>query len=310
MSEIVRLARKALRRSRGAWSRGLVRLREPVFLRQDARSEEALRAVASADDKVALLVTVAFKRADLIEAQADLLRRFYDDSYTHVVVDNSPDGSWRDEIREVCKEAGSYYVPLPRNPAKKASYSHGFALNWAYRNIIREASVQYFGFLDHDIFPFRPVSYQEIVQLQGSIGHFQRSREYFFYWPGLVFFRKDFFSDGDVDFKPCTLGGVYLDTGGANWAAYYSRMSTSELDVFDIHDVWADEPSAKFDKRAATKTMQEAAFTILDERWVHLVNGSNWAGTDMEGKTGRLWDFMATRLAPESGTDRKTLDEG
>lgn len=252
----------------------------------DARAVEA--AVQEGRGKQALLITVAFNRADLIQWQAELLNEHFLDAYHYVVADNSPVGPQRQAIRSVCDEMGATYIPLPPNPATGASLSHGLALNWVHRNVVEQADVDYVGYLDHDIFPIQDVSYRDITRSQRTFGHFQRAGQFHFYWPGLFFFASDFFRKGTADFRPVRLKGIYIDTGGGNWGRYYSRLHPESLSCFKLEDVWAHDPTAGFDKKSTHQTLQESAFTLFDRNWVHLVNGSNWAGLDTRAKTDHL----------------------
>ncbi len=260
---------------------------------RDMDKAEVDAAIAACRGKDALLITVAFNRPDLIELQSRSLRAHFTDSYQLVVVDNSPKAELREQIRRVCLNSGASYISLPRNPAKNGGDSHGLALNWAQRNLVAHAGTLYVGHLDHDIFALRDVSYSETIRTQKVYGHFQNWSGYKFFWPGLCFFASNFFDPERSDFRPKWFGDVYADTGAGNWLLYYSKMDVEGVKCFELKDVWADDITREFDKKGSGRSQQEAAFTLFDQDWVHLVNGSNWANVEMEGKIDRLRALLA-----------------
>ncbi|MFC7488052.1 glycosyltransferase family A protein [Knoellia sp. CPCC 206453] len=220
---------------------------------------------------------MAFNTPALIARQADALQENFSDSFVHVVVDNSTLKDARREIRALCEDAGAEYVSLPPSHATTGSQSHGLALNWATTNVLRRSQSEYFGFLDHDIFPFAPCSYAEVLQEQSSYGHFQRAGEHRFYWPGLMFFTRKFLSQGTYDFQPRWLGRHYGDTGAGNCTSIYPKMDLDALRAMTINDFHAKDPSRSYVKTSTPLAFQTEAVTVLDDLWLHLINGSNWA---------------------------------
>ena len=293
-----RAGRKVLRTVRRKADRVRMNQRAKSFYRT-IPSAEVDAAVAAAQAKDALLVTIAFNRPDLLELQAELLNQHFLDPYHLVVGDNSPSPDSRQEIRRVCEHLGVSYVPIPPNPSTDPSRSHGLALTWVHRNVLERADVAYFGYLDHDIFPIRDVSYRDVVAAQGAYGHFRRAGRYLYYWPGLHFVANDYFARGNADFRPTWFGDVYADTGASNWKRYYSKLETNDLACFELENVVADDVTRPFDERTAQHSLQEAAFTLFDRDWLHLVNGSNWAGLDTDQKTA--WLHAALSSTKEGG---------
>lgn len=250
------------------------------------------------------LVTVAFNTPVLIAAQADALRQNFTDSFVHVVVDNSTDTEARHEIRALCEQMGSEYVGLPPSHATAGSQSHGLALNWATTNVLRRSHSQYFGYLDHDIFPFAPCSYAGVVEEQGSFGHFQRAGGRRFYWPGLMFFDRSFLARGPHDFQPRWLGRHYGDTGAGNCTSIYPTMDLDALRTMTIHDFHATDPSRPYVKTSTPLAFQAEAVTVLDDCWLHLINGSNWAADShhaqkLDDLTDILHSWSGRRISGE-----------
>jgi hypothetical protein len=244
----------------------------------------------------ATLVTVAFNAPELVAIQIEALREQFADSFVHVIVDNSSRPDARRAIRALCARTDVEYVPLPPSHATSGSQSHGLALNWATANILRSSAADYAGFLDHDIFPFAPCSYGEVISRQGSYGHFQHTSNSHFYWPGLMFFAPEFLATGSYDFQPRWVGRHYGDTGAGNWPAFYARLDLDALRVMSIEDFHATDPSRPYVKHATPLAFQSEALTILDGSWVHLINGSNWAGDSrQDAKLVALRDFLQSK---------------
>jgi hypothetical protein len=53
---------------------------------------------------------------------------------------------------------------------KDPSVSHAMALNYLYDNYVSVSHAQYFGILDHDIFPIAPVQISDKLQNQPFLG--------------------------------------------------------------------------------------------------------------------------------------------
>lgn len=270
------------------------RLAQSRRYERTGRDLPGLERIADRSARVrATLVTVAFNTPALIASQADALHENFSDSFVHVVVDNSTLTGARRDIRALCEDAGAEYVALPPSPARTGSQSHGLALNWATTNVLRRSASAYFGFLDHDIFPFARCSYAALLQEQGSYGHFQRAGGQRFYWPGLMFFNRQFLSRGTHDFQPRWLGRHYGDTGAGNCTSIYPKMDLDALRTMTINDFHAKDPSRAYVKTSTPLAFQAEAVTVLDDHWLHLVNGSNWAAdSDHAQKLDDLSDIM------------------
>jgi hypothetical protein len=236
---------------------------------------------------------VAFNRAELVGWQAERLSRFFTDSFVYVVADNSSDLDSRDRIRATCAAANAHYVSLPPMPTSLTPpQSHGLALNWIHHNISKRSRACYIGYLDHDIFPMQPVGYADIIEQQGSYGRIQRRGAFCYYWPGLMFVSRKFFGRR-ANFLPRMLGpvgeasAVYGDTGAGSWR-YSSRSRHPEPPRFFQEEYVKDLESEPVAAVEGEDALPESRLEVFDREWLHLVNGSNWAGVDMEAKMDRL----------------------
>lgn len=285
--QLVRTVRRLLRN----WYR-LTRARK--FYSADAQTGSSADTFQRSMGKDALLVVIAFNNPHLVELQIASLNRFYRDSYWFVVVDNSSDASARTELQQLCSDSHVGYISLPPNPGTSPSESHGLALNWSYRHLAKACSTEYFGFLDHDIYPIRDVSYLRIIRRQGPYGRAQHIGPKWYYWPGFVFFRHDFFGTRQANFLPhsgLNAGPAIGDTGASNWYSHYSHLDIAEMAFPDEQYVLASG-GRPVNSLPPDAEKQRDYFELFDGSWIHLVNGSNWKAVDMAAKLDHLEEYL------------------
>ena len=99
------------------------------------------------NEKSVDIITIAFNNLELIEYQTHFLAKNIQDSYTHIVVDNSTDTEIRLQLYDYCKNNDIAYIGLPKNWSNKVgpSYSHATALNYVYKHVIRKRQPFAFG---------------------------------------------------------------------------------------------------------------------------------------------------------------------
>jgi hypothetical protein len=211
---------------------------------------------------------VSFNSALVVRYQAKLLRKYLHDAYAHTIFDNSPPGPRRQAIRDLCIGEGISYVELPRTPfAGNPSKHHGAALNWICRRYIAARRVRYFGFLDHDIFPYRATSIVERLNGAAMFGRIEWRDERWYLWPGFCFYSRAGVRPNRLDFLPAP----GLDTGGGNWRGLYRSIDRARVREVDAT---LEELREGGDKQ-----------TDMVERmgdWIHTINASEWK--DSNGK--------------------------
>ncbi|MFI4935075.1 MAG: glycosyltransferase family 2 protein [Caulobacterales bacterium] len=207
------------------------------FTAQPARLGD-LAALPRRIEGARLIVTIAFNDPEILERQIGALRRFVTGAL-HLVADNSSDDAAALRLEALCARTSTPYLRLPANPwgPKSASRSHGLALDWVWRNLIRPGRPQMFGFLDHDLIPTAPCDPFEPLARQGVHGDKRWAGERWFLWAGYCFFRPEALEGARVDFGQDWFVG--LDTGGGNWAPVYSRLDPASLEDRPIEAVAA-----------------------------------------------------------------------
>ena len=173
-----------------------------------------------------LLVTIAFADPQVIEWQARLVRRYVPQAL-YIVADNSPDDASAAAIEAVALRLDVPYVRLPKNPWQPPSRSHGIALNWMWRNVIRPGEPAAFGFIDDDLFPTAPDDPFALLSIQDFYGVVRPAGSRWFLWAGFCFYRFDRVKHLPLDFGQDWFNG--LDTGGGNWRMIYRKIERASV---------------------------------------------------------------------------------
>lgn len=216
------------------------------------------------------LITVSFNNTHVLQHQINKIKQnLRDTDFTHIIADNSDIAEKRKEIRSICKENRLIYVGIPKSPSKfimAGSKSHSAALNWIYYHIILKRKPQRFGFLDHDIYPLKPVSISDKMKNQPIYGKKSVRKDYWYLWPGFAFFDSIILKDLKVDFSPAKVNDTYLDTGGALWYPLFSQLNDTDYVFAKDRIVPLNKLGYKYD--------EEVEF--IDNVWFHSVNASFW----------------------------------
>lgn len=224
------------------------------------------------------LYSVAFANPAAIRHQIRLLDKYLADPFELTVVDNSPQGCAREEIASVCRENAVTYVGLAANPFARrwGSSSHGAALNWAYFNLVAPAGHQYFGFIDHDIQPFKKTQVLPLLSHCGVFGLIQERGRRWYLWPGFCFFSARVVGHRGLDFMP----NPPLDTGGGNWRALFRAMPRALL----------PRVTQTYGMLNNGVLLQSSGYELIGD-WVHTMNASEW--TPAPGKQMLVDRFLS-----------------
>ena len=250
-----------------------------------------------------LILTVAFNNEQLIKRQIESIRdNIKDENYHYIVTDNSTNKQKRKLIQEVCQKYGTDYIPVPLGIGILTNYqcaiSHGAALNWVYYHILRIIKPKRFAIIDHDIFPVKSYNLTIALGEKDFYGVRRSGNGEWYLWPGWCIFNYAKFT-AQPNFEPIFTKKSFLDTGGSNYPRYYRK--------YDIQDI--PFPVVKSLRYKKTKGLNRHCdilhsdyIQIVDESWLHLINGSNYANIpgkeDMINRvlsdTAQFWDDIQT----------------
>lgn len=176
-----------------------------------------------------VICTVAFNQPENVAMQARLVARNVPGAI-HLVADNSSDPDAARQIWAIAEKAGAVYARPPETPWKgdAGGRSHGFAMTWLWRNLIRPAAPEAFGFIDHDLYPMQPTDPFAPLATYPACGFIWDRRGIRWHlWAGFCFFRYADVAALPLDFALDWYAGV--DTGGANWWTLYRRLDPSRI---------------------------------------------------------------------------------
>jgi hypothetical protein len=189
-------------------------------------------------------VIIAHEEAWLIAHQAARLARFVPD-FVPIVFDNSLSEDARAAIARACAEANVAYLALPRNPIRNINRSHGNALNWVYRNVIRALEPELFALLDHDIFPRAQIDLSDQLGDQPFYGVKLDQGFGWALWAGYSVFRFSAIRNIRLDFNPDMDRG--LITGGRNYAPLYRPYDSKTLRFASRDPFWIRDEAHAID---------------------------------------------------------------
>lgn len=226
------------------------------------------------DQKNLAIITIAFNNTKVLQHQIDLVNEnIKDTNFIHVIADNSPFPERQQAIQELCRKNNLGYILLPKSnylDKRSGSYSHGAAATWLYYNYISLVRPINFGFLDHDLYPVSPIAIDVKLKEQPLYGFMEYRKSIGYIWMGLIFMNFQWTLDKIINFLPCKLGDLYLDTGGSNWYSLYSQIPTGEM-IF---------PGRTRKEVYLNGKKYADPVDYIDGCWFHTNNGSNWRRED------------------------------
>lgn len=227
------------------------------------------------------IFVVAFNDAKLIETQYQFMQKnLQQNQYHYIICDNSNNLEIADKIFEFCQAHNITYYRLPQFLYIGPSHSHGYALNWIYKNLIKKRKNN-FAFIDHDVFPIKPIDLSKyfMTPLCGAI----RERFNCWYpWVAFSFYSFDFMKTKTVNFLPCRYKHKHLDTGGKNYKSIYKNINS---------DLWLSLPEKYIDtttgkdftahnlsNKELDKIVYNQIIEIIDNKWLHIIGGAQYDG--------------------------------
>lgn len=175
-----------------------------------------------------IVLIIAFGQARVLDFLLRKAARFVPDAHL-LVFDNSP-ATARAEIENVCGERQVPYLALPANSIRHANRSHGFAMTWVFRNVVRPLKPRIFAFIDHDLIPFKTIELSKQLGGQPFYGPVRANKSAepgqigdrsWSLWAGYCLYDFAMVKDLPLNFLYDFSRG--LDTGGRNWDCLYKN---------------------------------------------------------------------------------------
>ncbi len=224
-----------------------------------------------------LIITIAYNNEQLIERQIELIRKnIKDQDYQYVVADNSPNRRKRKVIKQICQKNNIAYISIPPIIDKfifQCGISHGAALNWVYYHYLRKVKPNCFSLIDHDIFPVKAFDMSSALGKNDFYGVSRVFNGEWYLWPGWCIFQFDKFT-AKPNFLPVFTKKSYLDTGGSNYTHFFIHYNLKDISFPDVKT-----KRIKVTEGLTTHCdiYHSDCIQIVDDAWLHLINGSNYA---------------------------------
>ena len=228
------------------------------------------------------VITIAYNHVRLIEKQVELVKLHVKDrDYLHVVVDNSPNKRVRKQIKEICEREKIGYVPIPMfidhlicHRLFGYGVSHGAALNWMFYYFLKQQRPLRFALIDHDAFPMEDYSFVDKLGDRDFYGVERIRGNGWYLWPGWCIFKFDAISDCHPNFLPYHTKETFLDAGGGNYPRFYGRY---DLKTVEFPPVVTRRVRHSKELYTHDDIYHGDCVQLIDHKWLHLINGSNYA---------------------------------
>ncbi len=232
-----------------------------IYCRLRARGNIYEQLKIHAHDKV-VIATIAFQQPWVIEWLLQMWKLTIHDA-TLLIADNSKDNTLCEQIKEICVKYGAPYISLPKNPTRHANRSHAMAMQWVYENIFLEIQPDIFGFIDHDLIPFRTHSIIEKLRRQPIYGYFRggftdkNGYHAWNLWAGYCFF--NFHDVRNINLNFLYDFSLNLDTGGMNYHSLYKHLNPKKLHL-----------ASSIAKPCSINGYEQYKVQIVDNDWYHI----------------------------------------
>lgn len=214
-------------------------------------------------DNVIDLYVIGFGRPDLLMEQKRLLDKYLTDEFTLTLVDNTPAPN-DTAMENLCERLEITYI---KSVSKERL--HPEALNQAALHVTQRNS-EFFGFLDHDVFPRRSTHLIEKLKKSGfyGIGQKHAPTGHSYLWPGFCFFSREWLTGRKLDFDG--IRGVYKrddgDCGSMNWPLFENA---------DWEAMFKSEHGYQAVREPDEYGLQSWGYEIMGD-FIHLTNASHW----------------------------------
>lgn len=266
-----------------------------LYLKQQPENLSAfVRENTPLQDKNIILI-IAFEQPRVLDFLLGKAHRYLPDAHL-LVFDNSPKAVEQAEIERVCREHKIPYLKLPPNSIKHPNRSHGMAMTWIFRNVVRAIKPRMFAFIDHDLIPFKTVEFAKTLAGRPFYGPVRTHKSAdpkdignrsWSLWAGYCMYDFSTVKDLPLNFLYDFSRG--LDTGGRNWDPLYQNYNQPRPAFADSRKISLTD----------SRTGVAHQIRIVDGHWLHF-RGAGYR-EDFQEKLD-LYLRMANALA-ETGAE-------
>lgn len=232
------------------------------------------------ENRVAIVV-ITYNTSELIAKHIECIKRFCKDDHEIIIIDNSNKAEVIEPIRYHAETNGCVYYKTNASTGD-SSQSHAFAANFAYNKF--QDSYTKFLFLDHDNFPVKEFSVNEMLSSK-ALGGLGQGKLKGYFWPGCFMFDNEKVDHSIIDFSPNS--EFRLDTGG-NLYKLIERYGVDQCVFFD----------EEYHQNPYFNKSQYNFYSMINKgMFLHFTNASNWNGAEHhEERINSLMNVLNDKL--------------
>jgi hypothetical protein len=217
----------------------------------------------------------SFNRPDYLQYQNRCLKKFIKEPFELYCIDNSSELKYTNQFKEICEKNNIQYRKNLEPNHSLAGESHYSALQWSYKTIISQTE-EIIVMLDHDTFP---IDYVSIIELLGTAclagAPQSRGKDIEYFHPSLMIFdTKNLPNKHSVSFKGSIINGEPTDIGG-NLYYYFKDNPNVNKKYLKCGHIGKD--NSFLPKELIDKYGYDHVFEMIENKFLHTRNGSNWA---------------------------------
>jgi hypothetical protein len=224
------------------------------------------------------IFTYAFNHPTYLKYQSKCLKKFIQEPFEFYCIDNASNASFTNQFVKICSDEGIIHTKNLEPDHSLAGESHYSALQWSWKNIISQTE-EIIMMLDHDTFPIDYVSPTQLLEdayLAGAPQSKGIGIDYFH--PSLMIFdTKNLPNKETVSFKGSVIDEVATDIGG-DLCMYFRNNPDVKKKYLKSGHMFSDNPFLP--KILIAKYGYPHVFEMIEGKFLHTRNGSNWAWFD------------------------------
>ena len=223
-------------------------------------------------------ILLCFNHPAYIEYQYRCIKKFIKEPFDFYCIDNAAEYRFSKRFKSICSSNNIHYEKNLEPDHSLAGESHYSALQWSWKTIISKTE-ELIMMLDHDTFPIDFVSISELLD-DASLAGAPQSKgvdiEYFH--PSLMIFNTANLPNKEtISFRGSKINDILTDIGGDLF--YYFRdnptVKKKHLRAGHMHTDHPFLPATLINKYG-----YQHVFEMIENKFLHTRNGSNWARFD------------------------------
>ena len=233
---------------------------------------------------------------EFVKLQEKTLRKFIQDDYEYIVLNDGLSPELVKQISDTCKENNITCVEVPKTLIhSSAAVAHCSVMQWAYDNIILENHKdEICAFIDADMFVVKDFNVSDFVGDNALAGLPQYRGPIEYFWPGLLFMNLPKMPSPEKLSLFCGIvRGYNVDAGGTAWHYLYDNRGIPLRGMehtSHIHE--CNSNMHVLSKEVAEKYDQEFRIEILESAFIHYGGASTKNFPERQEKKKKFIEWL------------------